>query len=574
VRSPTITAALANNGVAPSMQVRVSTNQGSALVRQAKRARSARRQLGQFLTPEALARRVAEPELSAGHRRILEPSFGVGGFLLPVIESLVSEGRGSTNLRLGKVLTEQLWGVELDPVLYERCLAVITERWGALPPDHNLVLGDYFRFEPPFEGLDLIIGNPPFGGTFDAEIEDVLDRRFGRYLGDKVKKETYSFFVAKAIEELSPQGVLKFICSDTFLTIKTMKGLRRKLIDSGRCEVDRLPAFSDETAQPMVILTLRAGPSEDAACIFGTSVARGAMEKTANFSWAISTDLVEYFDGPTLGEYIVATGGMTIGKNELFVRPINGGRIEEPYDFEFFDDAISLEGERRRARLGKLSPTLEARYRVAEAEGATRRNIRVIPRDRPDSLALPHPDYRPYNKASPGRLYSPPTRMVYWKDEGDAVLTFKKNGPWYLHGVGGRPYFLREGLTWQLVAPRINARYLPADYILDSGAPCAFLRDGVVQDELWFVLAWLQTDLASMLLKQVINHTRNIQGKDIERLPYPYWVPPESKHVIIESVERAVRSLMVRCQSPTHDFSSQLEARFALPPTGADLQAA
>lgn len=157
---------------------------------------------------------------------------------------------------------------------------------------------------------------------------------------------------------------------------------------------------------------------------------------------------------------------------------------------------------------------------------------------------MPHPDYRPYNKASSGRIYTPPKHVVYWAEEGRAVLTFKKAGPWYLRGVGGQPYFGREGFTWQLVAPRINARFLPAGYILDSGAPCGFLRDGQDPDELFVILGWLQTDLATRLLKTVINHTRNIQGKDIERLPYPHWVPAERRGEIAALVRSAVDKAM------------------------------
>jgi hypothetical protein len=162
-----------------------------------------------------------------------------------------------------------------------------------------------------------------------------------------------------------------------------------------------------------------------------------------------------------------------------------------------------------------------------ERRGETRRAVRVHARGRPARIKLPHADYRPYNKAQQARIYSEPTHVVYWRDDGDAVLTFKRDGPWYRHGVGGRPGFGREGITWQLVAPRINARYLPPGFILDSGAPCAFLREGVPRRELFVVLGWLQTSLATRLLKEVINHTRNIQGKDIERLPYPHWVPAD-----------------------------------------------
>jgi hypothetical protein len=482
--------------------------------------------------------------LRADPQNALEPSFGAGAFLLPLIEHFMDrQSDGSLNTRLGRVLTEHVWGVEIDPELYDAALERIRSRWGALPAEHNLVLGDYFRFEPGPRRFDLIVGNPPFGGTFDRDLEDQLDRRFGRYDGAKLKKETYSFFTAKALTELTHDGQLAFICSDTFLTIKTMAGLRRLLIDSGSCVVERLHTFSDETIYDMVTIALRAGPRADRATVLGAEVTRESMESTGNFSWTINERHGPLFRGATIGDYLVATGGMTIGRNELFVREVIDGAIEEHLDFAFAEEPVTLAGEIERARLGKLSANLRERIRAQEAAGVTRRIVVTTERERPLRHELPHPDYRLYNKANPTRLYADPTHAVYWKDGGDAVLTFKKSGPWYLHGVGGMPFFEREGLTWQLVSQRINARYLPAGYILDSGAPCAFLRDGVSHDELWFVLGWLQTPLATEVLKDVLNHTRNIQGKDIERLPYPWWVPPWAKRRAVEIVRDAVLGL-------------------------------
>jgi Eco57I restriction-modification methylase len=513
------------------------------LKRHAKRARDQRRQLGQFLTPQPVARRVAAPPLAREPGTVLEPSFGDGAFLIPIIEHFVDREAGSTSARLGRVLTERVWGVEIDAALYERALAEIHGRWGPLPHEHNLMLGDYFKFEPGLQRFDAIIGNPPFGGTFDAAIEDELDRRYGSYGGSKLKKETYSFFIAKALTELASEGILAFICSDTFLTIKTMAGLRKLLIDSGSPTVHRLSEFSDETKYDMVTLTLEAGAPAGCAAVFGEPVRRKAMEATGNYSWTVNEHYAKLFDGPTLGDFIVATGGMTIGRNELFVREMIEHTIIEPLDFSFGEEPITLEGELSRARLGKLSPRQQQAIRREEVEGKTRRMVVTAERDEPVEIELPHLDYRYYNKASGERIYADPTHAIFWKDEGDAVLTFKKSGNWYLRGVGGGPFFGREGITWQLVAPKITARYLPPGYILDSGAPCAFLRDGVAGDELWFVLAWLQTDLASAVLKDVINHTRNIQGKDVERLPYPWWVGDEDRDVAVRVIRDAVEAL-------------------------------
>ena len=90
------------------------------------------------------------------------------------------------------------------------------------------------------------------------------------------------------------------------------------------------------------------------------------------------------------------------------------------------------------------------------------------------------------------------------------------------------------------MATRFNARYLPPGYILDSGAPCAFVRDGVDRNEIFFVLGWLLTDLANQVLKTAINHTRNIQSKDFERMPYPQWVEAAERMAVIEKVKTMI----------------------------------
>ena len=156
------------------------------------------------------------------------------------------------------------------------------------------------------------------------------------------------------------------------------------------------------------------------------------------------------------------------------------------------------------------------------------------------TMDFPHVDYHPYNKANNRIIYSDPTHCIYWKNEGEAVLAYKKTGKWYLRGVGGQSWFGKEGLTWQLVASRFIARYLPSGYILDSGAPCAFLRDGVDRSEMFFTLGWLLSPLANKVLKTVINHTRNIQSKDFERMPYPWWVSPEKRRKIVRFVQNMI----------------------------------
>ena len=51
-----------------------------------KSKRDKKKQLGQFMTPEKLAKKLIENRNYKVSDKILEPSFGLGGFLFPIID--------------------------------------------------------------------------------------------------------------------------------------------------------------------------------------------------------------------------------------------------------------------------------------------------------------------------------------------------------------------------------------------------------------------------------------------------------------------------------------------------------
>ena len=514
-----------------------------------KHERERKRQHGQYMTPLPLARKIVS-ELEAGNDlRILEPSCGDGAFICAILEEMAGvSGQSSGGMSI------EIVGVEIDPILAKESRTLIQSRH--LP---GVSLRTEVRHADFFveylnattfgsdrlmrrESFDLIIGNPPFGGTIDRSIEDALDARLGHRLGMKIKKETYSFFIVACIDLLRPGGRLVFVCSDTLLTIPTMTGLRHLLMERGDVELRDIDDFSEETNYPMLVLDFTKKGCPGRVSRNSEAIDDGAIRATPNLSWGITPDLSPLFSGgPLLGDFFVASSGMTTGRNELFVREIDiHNRIVEPCRFEFYEAPVTVDYELDRARLGKLSAKRRRALEMAEAAGETECRLRVTSRREPLTIQMPDPRYRLYNKANNRLLFSHPTHCIYWEDDGDAVLTYKRTGNWYLRGVGGQPYFGREGVTWPLVATRFNARYLPPGYILDSGAPCAFVRDGVDRNEIFFVLGWLLTDLANQVLKTAINHTRNIQSKDFERMPYPQWVEAAERMAVIEKVKTMI----------------------------------
>jgi len=517
----------------------------------ARLSRDRKRQLGQYLTPESTAAAIVKKLQLSPSARVLEPSFGKGAFIFPILDSLASL---LPHNKLSEWCATHLYGCEIDKKAYSE----FTEAWqsrglGDMPS--GLELCDFFTWLPPAfdrtiaidpqryfsssrEYFDLIIGNPPFGGSIEPVIQDELDAIFGMRDGKKIKKETYAFFIVKSIDLLKPGGQLVFICSDTLLTIATMTGLRSWLQNNCDVHISEVPGTFSDTNQNMLILTLtkqQVRPTH--ITVFEKTVSLEHIETTPNLSWRIDADLAKYFTGMTIGDKMVATSGMTIGNNKLFLRKIVDGQIEEPYEFAYTEEKITLEREIERARLGKLSQRRIRQVKELEERGVTEKGVAWKQLKTPKRITIPHEEYCYYNKAITQIIYARPEWVIFWRDDGDYVYTFKKTGNWYLHGVGGMKYFGREGLSWALIAHRIYARYLPSGSILDSGAPCAFLRQGVERDELFFILGWALTDTCNLILKNVLNHTRNIQSKDFERLPYPVWVSPECKRKAIMAIK-------------------------------------
>lgn len=516
------------------------------MIRQRKHERQVKRQRGQYMTPARLARRVVSIIPVHKYDRILEPACGDGAFLSAVTDCLAAQ-RGAT----------ELVGVELDGQLAHRACGTVLERvTDTSGVKARICQADFFRAylggmvrdtrggSTTFAhgSFDLVIGNPPFGATFDREIEDLLDRRLGKRLGMKIKKETYAFFIVACVDLLRPGGRLTFVCSDTLLTIPTMKGLRNLLMCQGDVKLIDIGLFSDETAYPVVLLDFVKKGAPGRVIRDSQVLDNRLILTTPNLSWGVSEETARFFGGPLLGDSFVGTSGMTTGNNSLFVRKVGRDRkVEEPFEFQFYRARVTVKHELDRARLGRLPAKRVAALKAAEEAGTTERRVRVLRRKQPVVVSLPDSRYVPYNKANGRIVYSEPTHYIYWESDGDAVLTYKRTGNWYLRGVGGRRFFRREGITWQLVASRFVPRFLPEGYILDSGAPCAFLDRRGDREELYFALGWLLSDTANLILKTTVNHTRNIQSKDFERMPYPWWLGQRQRCEVIKRVRSMVR---------------------------------
>lgn len=79
------------------------------------------------------------------------------------------------------------------------------------------------------EGFDAVIGNPPYGASFDEGVKKYFDSEYATASGNY---ESYEFFLEKSVQLLTSEGYLSFIVPDTWFSIRGSMPLRRYLLEN------------------------------------------------------------------------------------------------------------------------------------------------------------------------------------------------------------------------------------------------------------------------------------------------------------------------------------------------------
>lgn len=185
------------------------------------------------------------PDKPLHEKRLLEPSFGGGDFLLPAVERLLSAWRNhGDGASMFDALKDAIRAVELHRDTFQATRRALAEYLKASDvsvqtanrlADVWLVQGDFLLV--PLEGrFDYVVGNPPY--VRQELIPEALMREYrARYATIYDRADLYVPFIERSLCMLAPGGTLGFICADRWMKNRYGAPLRKLVADQYHLKV-------------------------------------------------------------------------------------------------------------------------------------------------------------------------------------------------------------------------------------------------------------------------------------------------------------------------------------------------
>lgn len=306
----------------------------------------------------------SDQDLSA--RRILEPSFGGGGFLLEIVSRLLSSAKA--NGKPADQLVDCIRGVEIHRDTFQSTRGSVLQRLqdhgvkdaaAAKLVDAWLLPGDFLL--APIDGrFDVVVGNPPYLRQ-EMIAPPLIDAYRARYKTIFDRADLYIPFFERSLGLLCENGKLGFICADRWMKNRYGAPLRRYVSDKYSLDVHvdmtGVDAFrSDVVAYPAISVLSRggAGPTRITAkpdldtdnlgrltkALTGEIEAEDVQARdgvvAGDAPWILETsrelDLVARLEArfPTLEEVGCKVGiGVATGADKVFIGPFDQLDVED-----------------------------------------------------------------------------------------------------------------------------------------------------------------------------------------------------------------------------------------------------
>ena len=182
---------------------------------------------GEYYTPRAVTRFMAEMVDAKLGETVFDPACGTGGFLVDTIEHMRRKGVATIEAR--EQLQQTIRGVEKKPLPHMLCMTNLILHDVEVPNvRRDNSLGRPLRSYGPADRVDVILTNPPFGGTEEAGIETNFPTAYRT-------RETADLFLVLLMKLLKDGGRAALVLPDGALFGEGVKTrIKEKLLAAQR----------------------------------------------------------------------------------------------------------------------------------------------------------------------------------------------------------------------------------------------------------------------------------------------------------------------------------------------------
>jgi TaqI-like C-terminal specificity domain/Eco57I restriction-modification methylase len=488
-------------------------------------------------------------ETKLHQQRILEPSFGAGDFLVPIVERLIAAFKryAKKSSRTLEALATALRAVELHRGAYQitrnKLIAFLSEEGFShdeitMLVDAWLINGD-FLLSPLADGFSFVVGNPPY--VRQELIPDPLLREYRRrFLTIYDRADLYIPFIEKSLLHLNDGGALGFICADRWMKNRYGGPLRKLVSDDFRLKffVDMVdtPAFHSEVSAYPAITVITHEPKGTTRIAYRPEINAQALGELAKQMHSSETesplvrelgcltsgdspwilDLSEQIrivkrleaDFPTLEEAGCKVGiGVATGADKVFIAPYAELDVEEDRKVPLATTRDILDGSVKWRGLGVINPFSETGSLVRLAdypklEAYLEKHGTTI-RARHVSKKNPEAWYRTIDRITPSLTTTP--KLLIPDIKGEAHIVYEDGKLYPHHNL----YYITSD-SWDLKALR------------------AVLLSGIAR----LFIATYSTRMRGGYLRFQAQYLRRI------RLPRWHDVPHELQVALVEAAER------------------------------------
>ena len=483
-------------------------------------------------------------------RRILEPSFGEGDFLLIVVERLLKAWiRHDGRHDVFDSLKDSIRAVELHKASYVatrlKVIALLTQE-GIAPKTAEqlagtwLICGDFLQ-APLLGRFDHVVGNPPY--VRQELIPDALIAEYrSRYTTIFDRADLYIPFIERSLSLLSKGGVLGFICADRWVKNRYGRQLRQMVAERFhlRAYVDMVntPAFHENViAYPAITIIGREKPGK-------TRIAR-RPEITRKVLRALTRELLA-IQPPKPDSLVKELAGVAMGAEPWILESLEQLALVRRFerDFPLIEDAgckvgIGVATGADKAFIGpydELDVELDRKLPLAMTRDILSGEVNwrglgiVNPFDDEDGLVKldQYPRLRRYLEARKDQIAKRHIAQkvpANWYRTIDRIYpTLAKKPKLLIPDIKGEAHIVYE--NGQLY-PHHNLYFITSDE-WDLIALQAVLRSGVAR---LFV---------SIYSTQMRGGYLRFQAQYLRRIRLPRWkdVPPEIKTVLTAAAKR------------------------------------